>query len=264
MGQRRHSLSQNSHKSLVRGLIFLESIASSSSGLTITELADLCGVDKSTVSRIIATLIDIGFVTRLENRRIVLTGRVLSFAKGFEQQYSLTEVASPYLSDLRDRINETIILTGRQGDFTVGLDQKDPQRSFRMVPHVGITAPLYATAAGRAIMFSLPMPDQKRILTELANAPVEDEEVRLSISEWPIELDRARKQGFVWLPRTDDVERVAAVAMGRHGMPLAAVSIYGPKHRMTARITELGREARRTAALIAKAAHGINEFNSSI
>lgn len=247
---------QLNHRSLVRGLSFLESIASSQNGLTVTELAQLSGVDKSSVSRIIATLVDLGFVTRLESRQLILTGRVLSLSKGFEQQYSLSEIARPFLTKLRSHVDETVILTVRQGEYTVSVDQHDPQHSFRMVPHIGNTAPLYATAAGRAILFALPLVEQKEILTALENAPVEHPEVRLGLADWPQEMERARRSGFVWLPRTDDVERVAALVMGRNGLPLAAVSIYGPKYRMADRILELGKEARKTANLIAQAANG--------
>ncbi|MEU7001815.1 IclR family transcriptional regulator [Nonomuraea sp. NPDC046570] len=245
------------YRALARGLRILEAVADGRGGLTVTELAELTGTDKSSVSRLVATLVDLGFLARLDNRRVVLTGRVLSLAKGFQKQYNLSEIARPYLQELCDVVGETVILTIRQGDYTVSIEQIDPEQPFRMVPHIGNLAPLHATAAGRAILFALPVVEQHRILDDLRDAPVEHPEVRLDRESWARELELARTRGFVWIPRTDDVERVAALAQDRNGLPLAAVSIYGPKYRMQNRVTELGREARATAAKMSRAAYGI-------
>ncbi|MEU0480143.1 IclR family transcriptional regulator [Streptosporangium sp. NPDC006013] len=245
------------YRALARGLRILEAVADGRGGLTVTELAELTGTDKSSVSRLVATLVDLGFLARLDNRRVVLTGRVLSLGKGFQKQYNLSEIARPYLKELCDVVGETVILTIRQGDYTVSIEQIDPEQPFRMVPHIGNLAPLHATAAGRAILFALPVVEQHRILDDLRDAPVEHPEVRLDRESWARELELARSRGYVWIPRTDDVERVAALAQDRNGLPLAAVSIYGPKYRMQSRVTELGREARATAAKMSRAAYGI-------
>ena len=245
------------YRALARGLRILEAVADGRGGLTVTELAELTGTDKSSVSRLVATLVDLGFLARLDNRRVILTGRILSLAKGFQKQYNLSEIARPYLNELCDAVGETVILTIRQGDYTVSVEQIDPQQPFRMVPHVGNIAPLHATAAGRAILFSLPVVEQHRILDNLRDAPVEHPEVRLDRDSWARELELARSRGYVWISRTDDVERVAALAQDRNGLPLAAVSIYGPKYRMQNRVPELGREARATAAKVSRAAYGV-------
>lgn len=245
------------YRALARGLRILEAVADGRGGLTVTELAGLTGTDKSSVSRLVASLVDLGFLTRLENRRVVLTGRVLSLAKGFQKQYNLSEIARPYLRELCDAVGETIILTIRQGNYTVSVDQIDPEHPFRMVPHIGNIAPIHGTAAGRAILFALPVVDQHRILDDVRDAPLEHPELRLNRAGWARELELARSRGFVWIPRTDDVERVAAVAQDKNGLPLAAVSIYGPKYRMNDRVMELGREARATAHKLSRAAYGI-------
>ncbi|MDF2991559.1 MAG: kipR [Microbacterium sp.] len=251
------------HRALARGIRILEAIAEARGGLTVTELSELTGIDKSSVSRLISTLVDVGLVARVESRRVVLTGRVLGLAKGFRQQYNLSEIARPHLTDLRDKVDETVILTIRQRSHTVSIDQFDPEHPFRMVPHVGNTAPLYATAAGRAIMFALPVAEQHRIIDELVDAEVEHPEVRLDHDQWAREIDLAQSRGYVWIRRTDDVERLAAVVRDRNGSPLAAVSIYGPKYRMNGRLADLGREARVTAGRIARAAYGVRPDDSS-
>lgn len=246
----------NSHRSLARGLELLETIADAPDGATLSELVAVTGVDKSTVSRLVTTLCDLGYVVRLPDRRIVLTGRVLRLTHGFQAQFDLQKLARPLLTEFRDRVGESIVLTIREGNFSVSIDQIDPEQTFRMVPHIGNIAPLDATAAGRSMLFALPLPEQQRVLEATKDEPVEHPEVRLHPRALRAEAEIARRQGYVWIRRTDDVERVSAVVLDMLGAPLAAVSVYGPKYRMHDRIDELGRECKRVADALSVLARG--------
>lgn len=238
------------HRALSRGLSILEAVGATDRGLTVTEIAQATLIDLSSTSRLVSTLVQLGFLARTDGRRIVLTGRVLGLAKGFHQQFSLGELSRPHLAELRDVVNETVILTVRQGAMSFCVDQLDPERPFRMVPHLGATAPLSASAAGRAILFALPVAEQESILDSVRDEPVEHPELRLDRESWRRELEMAGRRGYVWIRRSDDVERVAAVVRGHGGDPVAAVAIYGPKYRMKGRLAELGARVRATAAQI--------------
>jgi len=244
------------HRTLARGLSILESVADAPEGTTVSELAQLVGLDKSTASRLVSSLCDFGYLTRLPDRRIVLTGRILRLTKGFQEQFDLQALARPALTELRDNVGESVILTIREGNFSVSIDQVDPEQNFRMVPHVGNTAPLDATAAGRAILFALPPREQHRILAAIQEIPVEHPEVRLDPRMLASEADVARRKGYVWIRRSDDVERVAAVVLDSFGAPLAAVSIYGPRYRMHNKLDKLGRACKVTAEAIGMLARG--------
>lgn len=246
----------SNHRTLARGIAILETVAEAHDGCTISELASITGNDKSTTSRLVSSLCDFGYLTRLPDRRVVLTGRVLRLTRGFQAQFDLQKLARPVLTELRDRVGESVILTIREGNFSVSIDQIDPEQNFRMVPHVGNTAPLDATAAGRAMLFALPAPEQVRILAAIQDEPVEHPEVRLTPRTLQVEADKARRRGFVWIQRSDDVERVAAVVLDTLGAPLAAVSIYGPRYRMRDRIEELGRECKQVAEAVGMLARG--------
>lgn len=245
------------HRALSRGLLILETVAETRRGLSVTAIAEATGIDRSSTSRLVASLVDLGYLARLEDRRVVLTGRALSLSKGFRQQHDLSEIARPLLADLRDRVGETVIFTVRQGLVSVSIEQLDPNEPFRLVPHIGNAAPLDATAAGRAMLFTLPTGEQRRLIGELAGSAVESPEVRLDHTTWAKEFQLARSRGYVWLPRSDDVERIAAAVVDRNGVAIAAVSVYGPKYRMHDRIEELGRAANQAAARISRAVQGI-------
>lgn len=235
------------HRTLGRGFAILEAVAAAGEGLSVTELAAITELDKSTTSRLVSSLADLGYLHRQVDRSVILSGKVLRLTRGFEDQFDLQKLARPLLLALRDRVNETVILTVRQGNFTTSIDQVDPLQNMRLVPHVGNTAPLDATAAGRAILLSLPVAEAKSVLRATKEDKVEHPEVRLAPARLDREAERAVAQGYVWIRRSDDLERIAAPVYDAVGMPVAAISVYGPKYRMHDRIPEFGAACRDAA-----------------
>lgn len=238
------------HRTLARGIAILEAVAAAGVGLSITELAAVTELDKSTTSRLVSSLSELGYLHRQADRSVVLTGKVLRLTRGFEDQFDLQKLARPVLLALRDEVNETVILTVRQGNFSTSIDQVDPLQNMRLVPHVGNTAPLDATAAGRAILLSLPVAEAKSALQATRNEKVEHPEVRLVLPLLAKEAERAVARGFVWMRRSDDLERIAAPVYDAVGLPVAAVSVYGPKYRMHERIAEIGAACRESASAV--------------
>ena len=65
-------------KSLQRGLKILEILGRSSRWLTLTEIADLCRVNKTATQRFLNTLSALEYIKRDENKRYFLTPKILS------------------------------------------------------------------------------------------------------------------------------------------------------------------------------------------
>ncbi|WP_163541162.1 hypothetical protein [Occultella kanbiaonis] len=70
------------------------------------------------------------------------------------------------------------------------------------------------------------------------------------------ENDRARPLGYVHIPRSDDIERVAAAITDSVGNPLGAVVVCGPKYRMQDRIQEIGLACRKVARTVSNLVSG--------
>lgn len=244
------------HRTLARGFQILEVVAESSRGMGVSEIAAATGLDRSTVSRMIGSLEAMGYLVRAPDRTLVMGGRILRLSEGFHSQFSLEALARPALESLRDATGETAILVAREGSHSSCIDQADPQHQLRMVNHTGLRTPLHATAGGRAILFSLPDAEQLRILEECGDEPVEHPEVNLTFGQLTSQNTQARRLGYVHIPRSDDIERVAAVILDAIGEPLGAVTVYGPKYRMQGRIHEIGLTCRQAAHSVSTLVNG--------
>lgn len=234
-------------RTLARGLAILETVASAAGGVTVTQLAARAGLDKSTASRLVSALEDLGYVLRQDDRSLVLTSKVVMLARGHREQLDIRRVARPMLERLRDRVNETVYLSVRHGLRVVYVDQFDPARQVIVASQVGKAAPLHGTAMGRAVLFALPPDQQDTLLGELMPLPVESPELALTHEELRREVRLAAERGYVTIDRSDDLSRVGAEIRDAVSTPVAAVGVYGPEYRMRSRLREIGRACRATA-----------------
>ena len=249
-------MDEGRHRTLGRGFAALEALAESANGLTVSEVAAVAGLDKSTTSRLVGSLEAMGYVVRQPDRTLILGGKVLRLSRGFRTQFNLKDHARSVLEEVRDYTEETAILAVREGDHSACVDQADPPHDLRMVSHVGLRTPMHATAGGRAMLFSLPEAEQLRVLEASADEPVEHPEVNLTLGQLRKENDRARQLGYVHIPRTDDIERVAAPILDAVGRPLGAIVVYGPKFRMQDRLQSIGLACRKGAGTVSRQLSG--------
>lgn len=236
--------SPHHRRTLARGFAILELVASAADGITVTEVAARTGMDKSTASRLVSSLEELGYIYRQDDRTVVLTGKVLTLARGHSEQFDIRRVARPLLRRLRDETNETVYLSVRQGLHMLYADQFDPVRQVVVAPQVGKIVPLHGTAMGRAVLFALPRDQHPALLRELEPLPVESPELAMTLADVEREMRIAAKNGFVTIERTDDLARVGAEIRNSVGAPVAAVGVYGPAYRTAPRLDKIGRACR--------------------
>ncbi len=237
-------------RTLARGLLLLEAVAAAPGGVGVTELAETCGLDKGTTSRLLASLRDMGYLRqRPSDRRYLLTGRVMRLARGFVAQFELRELARPHLVRLRDLTNETVHLGVREGSRLVFLDQLETDHALRLASAIGQNLPLHVTAMGRAILAALPAAERDELLEKLL-ADDRHAELVVDLKQLRNELRTAEARGWATAERGDDVTRLGSAVLDATGAPVAALSVSGPAHRMAPRLAELGAHCRATAQAI--------------
>ncbi len=142
-------------KSLRKGLDVLGIFrASENDELSLTEIAQLSGLSNATVSRILSTLVEAGFLRQRERRGKYSLGTVyLEFGRRIKQSLSVRDVALPYATALNETVKETIILTlweRNNAEFHEAFDRcRNPNDMLRVVPVEAATLPLHATAPGK-------------------------------------------------------------------------------------------------------------------
>jgi DNA-binding IclR family transcriptional regulator len=141
---------------LERAIRILRSFERSRPRLTLGEVAEISRLPPSTTLRLLSTLAREGFVIRDPTTgHFALGYELIVLAEQARVQSALVECARPIMREIRDRIDETIYLSVRSGDFRIDLEQVNGSHSIRRVISLGELKPLYIGAAGKILLASL-------------------------------------------------------------------------------------------------------------
>ena len=242
-------------RTLSRGLDVLETLARADEiGLGPSALAQRVDLDKATVTRLLRTLVDAGYVAQDEStRRYRLTGRILWLAHRATVRLDLRSVARPHLTGLRDELRETVHLGVMDGLRVVYVDKLEADNSIQLVSAIGQTMPLHSTSLGKALLAALPDEELEATLARMDLAPRTDRTIR-DLPTLREEIRRTLLRGY----STDDRENepfgacVGAAIVGADGRPAGAISVSGPHFRIRDRLPYFGEQVRVVAAAIAR------------
>ncbi len=238
-------------QSVQRAATLLEAVADSPRPRTAPELAEACGLHRSTAWRILATLEEAGLVDRNPaTNRYSIGPAVARLAAGASD--SLPRLARPHLEELSRRTGETVSLALPRRLQLVYVDQVQ-------APHVmaadwlGRAVPLHATSTGKALLAFLPPEELHTALSQ--SLPQFTEQTITGPDELRDELERTRRRGYA--VSRGELETglwgASAPIRDRAGRAIAVVSVWGAEGRLKAKgsLDELGRAAAATADAIA-------------
>ncbi len=150
-------------RSVGRALDLLEIMQRAApAGIRVCDAAATLGIDPATASRLISTLITRGYASRMPNRRYTLGPRSLRLASGWIDR--LLQVASAPMRRIAESCGETVYLLQLVGTEAVTLARLGGSRRAMVEGEVGPSYPLWATAAGRALLGTLPAAQSHALL----------------------------------------------------------------------------------------------------
>jgi len=225
--------SRNVVNSLSKGFRVLEAFSAERPEMTLSEVARAAGIDPGTAFRMLNTLLMLGYVARVPERRFRLTLKVVDLGFHAIGRADLRELARPILRSLVDEISEAAslgVLDGadilyvervRAGLTRLGVDIR-----------IGTNIPAAYSVIGHAILAYLAPTERDRIL---AMQPRRGEiaAYRLSKNELIRALAQVRKQGYALQDSMlgNGLRILAAPVLDIDGYPIAAISVVAPAIR---------------------------------
>lgn len=235
-----------------RVLDILETFQYSEKPLSLTDLAEIAGIPKSSCHAIVATLTARGYLYSLSRPRALYpTRRFYDVARDIHEKDPFLERVMPLLERLRDASSETIILGKRQGDAVIYLQVVESPQSIRYSAKPGDFKPLHSSAIGKALMGSLKEPELRTALDGLelkavTPATLTDQEALIP------DILESRRRGY-FLTRGENVTDVWAVsAFLTVNSETLAVAIAGPRHRMERNVAECAQLLVATCSFISR------------
>ena len=117
----------------------------------ITDIARVTGLPKSTVHRLLATMVERGFAT-LGSEGYLTGPRVLALAGKVLRPMDTVERARPALRSLQVSTACTVHMALLFGDELVYVDKIEANKPYRMASRLGMSLPAHGTAIGKAML----------------------------------------------------------------------------------------------------------------
>lgn len=133
--------------------------------LTLTQIVEKLGIDKSTAQRFTHTLLVMGYLDKDPvTKTLGVTVKMMDLAHIYLSSNPLIAAATPYLIHLNGETGETVNLTVLDGAEVVFVSRMVGSNLLSTGVIIGTRLPAYATASGIAMMSMLPEPEIKRLL----------------------------------------------------------------------------------------------------
>jgi IclR family acetate operon transcriptional repressor len=131
----------------------LESLGDSKAGITLGELAARVGLVKSSVFRILFTLIKLGYVEKVGPEGVYApTRRLLALGRGPVRRLDLISIARPRLQEVCAKLRESAWLAEWRNGTVILIDGAESSSHVLLLAlKVGDSCPLHASALGKVI-----------------------------------------------------------------------------------------------------------------
>ncbi|MEK9199311.1 IclR family transcriptional regulator [Ureibacillus sp. 179-F W5.1 NHS] len=222
-------------QSIERAFSILEHLSEHPNGMQITKLAAETGLSKSTVHRLLSTLIELQYVRKdMETDRYFLSYRVLYLTRNVLSNTSLITVARPYLEKLVKEINETVHLCIEENEEVVYIDKIESNQTIRMYSRIGSRAPMYCTGVGKMMLSGKDDNYLKDIMTRIQFKKRTNNTI-LTPTDLLQEIHHIQKTGYALdnIENEEGIRCIAAPIYNYSGNIIASFSISGPSTRIT-------------------------------
>jgi IclR family pca regulon transcriptional regulator len=214
---------------LVRGLEILKLFNTDTPRLTLIEIAEEMGVNRTVPYRLVYTLEKTGYLQQdKKTKQYSLTPKVLELGFAYLKSLQLPEIAQPYLQQLRDKLGFSVhlgILDDKEVVYVARAGANDSRPTSLNVT-IGSRLPVHATSLGKVLLAY----QSKEVIEEkLYGSELEayTNFTKTSLHDLQHELKEIKERGYA-LSREEfeiGMRSIAVPIFGRNRKVMAAINI---------------------------------------
>jgi DNA-binding IclR family transcriptional regulator len=231
-------------KSVSKAVEIMNTFSPSEPRLTLKEIARRLGLPKSTIHNILSTLVQHGFVEKLDDDSYALGTAIIALSQSVRANVELRDRAAPILRQLADSCRESVYLTVLDGDQSLYIYAVESPRRLLARTAVGDQVHLHCTSVGKAILAALPEDEVEEIvvrngLPAYTSATITDPDaLHAALAD-----TRARGYAIDAGEHETGIYCVGAPILNQQGRVVGACSISGSAPEMVRdRLEELAQE----------------------
>ncbi|SMX51177.1 IclR family transcriptional regulator [Actibacterium lipolyticum] len=158
------SQARNGIQVIGRAASVLRALRDDPTGLSLGQISERVGLARSTVQRIVAALQEERLIITMGNGGFRLGPEITALASA--AQFNIVETCRLAISELSQKLGETVDLSVLRGSGMIFLDQVPGTHRLRAISSVGEVFPLTNTANGRAALAKLPIDRAETLVRE--------------------------------------------------------------------------------------------------
>ncbi|MDX3809269.1 IclR family transcriptional regulator [Bosea thiooxidans] len=220
-------------KSAVRVLDLLEFLGRWDGVKTHTEIVDELGIPKSSLTQLLKTLVNRGYLKyKATSKGYSLGPAIARLARRVTEGYDLVSIAQPILEWIVERTGESCALNFLKGDRSEVVAAEMSRRRLLYHMAVGDTAPLYATSGGKALLAFLPEEMREEYLDRVRFEKFTNNTINAT-DHLRDELDLTRAKGVAYVHEeyTPGIVGISKPILSKSGFPLGSINIAIPAPR---------------------------------
>ena len=219
----------SSVKSATRTLDIIEYVVAAGRPLVAQEISTALGIPVSSLSYLLATLVERSYLER-DGRRYT-PGPGLARLQARTGGFGLVDRVTPLVRTLRIQLNETVSFWVRHGWEVEPIATESSEQALRYAVITGTRLPMHALASGKALLAALSTAELERYFAETVLEGFTPSTIT-NEAELRRQLDEVRRTGFA---RIDEEYSLGINGIGRvvqvDGEVVGALSVAIPKVR---------------------------------
>ena len=228
-------------RSALRALEVFEAFRDARRPLSLSEVARLTNMPVSTCHGVFKALEQRGFLYVGSGRDAYPTRRLWDLAQGINAHDPVALRVEPVLAQLRDEVDETVILGVRHGNTVLYLLVLESAQAIRYSSQAGDHKPLHSSSIGKVMLGAMPPGELDAWLQSAELKKVTDRTI-VSASRLKADLVASRARGY-YSTHGENVSDVMAIAAPlRMGTSTFGVAIAGPRQRMAEKEATLAKK----------------------
>ena len=221
-------------KALENGIAVLE-VVSSKRACTVTEIAEVLGINKSTVSRIIKTFIRKDIIERSRTSGMYSVGpAILSMSNRYYKMRNLAGQVKSVMEVVCRQVEESVHLCALSNDGAVVVEQVESASRFVVNAKIGNREPLHASSVGKCLLAYAEEGERQAMLAHIryerftANTMITEERLLA-------ELESIRRNGYSVDDNelSLDIRCVAVPVFDSRGRCVYSMGVSGANSHMT-------------------------------
>lgn len=219
---------------LEKGMVLLELLAKHHNGLTIQEMCNYLDYSKTSIYRIVITLLEMGYLSKDDEcNRFLVSRKLFRLGLAALGEANMLERAIEPMKRLRDEVKESVMLGTLVGNEAVLLEQVLGAHDFTFMLRSGAHLCLHASAPGKVLLAYQKKEVREELLEGLDLVKFNDNTIT-NREEFRRVLAEVVEQGY-----GVDVEEeisgvhcIGAPVFNQYAEVVACVWMSGPKGRM--------------------------------